>query len=542
MRNEGRAAYEQQSAGVFALIGGVAPAVLTGPPVATTPAAARPVEPAPAAPAALADWAVEQSALLDGVCSDLALDARSWGQRIRRVQRFAELCQAATASGVEQFPQLELAAAWRIGQQTATRWLGEAEHFRTHLPQTLLALESGTLLVHQASALLHRTLHCTPSVALAVEAALLPTAAALCPSDLRKRVDKAVLRAESAQTDPEAAEQRHADAVADRRTWTRAELDGMGLAAAVLTAEQLVAWQDGMDQLERRERVADRQAGVDRTAEQRRADLFAALPALVLAGHAQDDAAAAAGVPAGPWTSCPEQVAAQVVLNIHVPVSTVLDLSREPGTLDRYGPVSAEHVRLVRPYSFRRVLVDATSGRPIAVDTRTVTADPDPQVARRQLRAMLRPDVVTDADEPQHDPSAGLARLVDVRDVHCCGPGCSSNRTDRDHHVPHPEGATSAANLGRLSRRCHRAKHHGWTLVRHPDGSVTWTSPLGRTSHRASPHSPPPQVDLHERSPRRRPPPVGRPSLGGHDRDDEPAAPEPVQPGPPCVGSDEPPF
>jgi hypothetical protein len=147
----------------------------------------------------------------------------------------------------------------------------------------------------------------------------------------------------------------------------------------------------------------------------------------------------------------------------------VLDLSQEPGTLDRFGPVSAQHVRLVRPHSFRRVLVDALSGRPIAVDDQPTPAADTPEARREQVQDMLRPDVLTDPDEPQHDPSARLARLIDLRDVRCCGPGCSSSRCDRDHLQPHPDGPTSARNLGLVSPRCHSAKHHGWTLQRHPD-------------------------------------------------------------------------
>ena len=344
-----------------------------------------------------------------------------------------------------------------------------------------------------------------------------------------------MLRIESEAADAAAAEQRRAQAAAGRRTFAKPLPDGMALAGAVLTAEQMVGWQVGMDALERRERIADRDAGVERTAEQRRADLFAALPSMVLAGTAQDRAAvagmlSAAGTavpttfPAGadtstsgagsaatppaagacpgrvglqPWTFGPEQLAAHIVLSVHVPVSTVLDVSREPGSLERYGPISAEHVRLLRPRSWRRVMVDSSSGRPLALDDRPAPADPDPERVRQQVLDMLRPDVVVDADEPQHDPSARLARLVDVRDVRCCGPGCSSTHTHRDHLVPHPTGPTSAANLGRVSPRCHRAKHAGWTLVRHADGSVTWTSPLGRVYDRPSPHASPPQVDLH---------------------------------------------
>lgn len=106
--------------------------------------------------------------------------------------------------------------------------VGGAERFRTHLPQTLLALEAGVLLVHQAGVLLHRTGHCTSQVARQVEAVVLPSAAGVCPADLRRQVDRAVLRAEAALTDGRDAERRQADAVADRRTWSRPDLDGMG--------------------------------------------------------------------------------------------------------------------------------------------------------------------------------------------------------------------------------------------------------------------------------------------------------------------------
>ena len=77
--------------------------------------------------------------------------------------------------------------------------------------------------------------------------------------------------------------------------------------------------------------------------------------------------------------------------------------------------------------------------------------------------------------------------------------------THRDHADPWPAGPTAAWNLQRLSARCHRAKHAGWRVDRHRDGSVTWHSPLGRTYRRPSPHAPPPQVDLHAELPPRRP-------------------------------------
>lgn len=522
------APFTRLSAGVFARS---APAVGPAEQAATSPpepvglpalvALVAPAAPAvPVEPPPLVEGDEVRLVVLDEVHAGLVAEAQGYAARIRSLRRW----QTAPRPDGERFDQLELAGAWRISQVSATTWLDDAERFVTCLPQTLAALEAGTVLLHQAKAVLWRTRHCAPEVARLVDTRLAPVLGDLCPADVRKRTDRAVLIAEAELLDPDLTAQRHADAVADRRPFVRAGVDGMGTAGAVLPAAQLIGFQQGLDQLERLERAADRDAGVERTTDQRRADLFAALPAMVLAGLAQD-AATPAGAPRQPWTLGPEQLAAQVVLNVHVPVATVLGLSEEPGTLDRFGPLSAQHVRLVRPHSLRRVLVDHTTGRPVAVDARTIQLTPpdddEPdhaqQALRRQARELLVPTVLIDRDEPQHDPSAGLARLIDLRDVHCAGPGCSSTCCDRDHLVPYPQGKTSASNLGLLSPRCHRAKHHGWTLVRHPDGSTTWTSPLHRTYHRPGPHHPPPAVDLSAQPPRPTPAPRGRPAVSAPD-------------------------
>lgn len=450
------------------------------------------------------DGSSAQQALLDGCVERLRAEARSLAGRIRALVELTALSMAPDEPGERRFLELEVAGSFAVGQVTAARWLHEADRYACALPVTLGLLEIGGLLVHQAMVLLHSTSHCPVEVARQVESEVLPGGAGLCPADLRRLITRTVLRIESEQADAAAAEQRHAAAAAERRTSTRPEPDGMGLAGAVLIADQ------------------------------RRADLFAALPAMLLEARAQLFAAGL--VPAGSRT-----VAPKIVLNVHVPVSTVLELSREPGALDGYGPVSAEHVRLLRPTAFRRVMVDAISGRPIAVDDRTTAFDTDPEAAREQVRDLLRPDVVTDAAEPQHDPSARLARLVDVRDVRCAAPGCGSTRTHRDHLVPWPEGPTAAWNLDLLSARCHAAKHTGWTLVRHLDGSTTWTSPLARTYTRPPPHDPPPRVDLYTDSPPLRPPPLTAPpwwsddsalaeDLAGNDDQERPGSSLPDEP------------
>ena len=498
-------------------------------------------------------------AALDAVHTALQADARSWAAQVRSTTRLVEA--ARIAGGADRsFVELEIAGSWAVGQATATRLMVEAEQLTTCLPATLAALEDGRLLVHQARVLLHVTRACSPLIARQVETEVLAQLAAAdgagwCPADLRAAALRVLLRLES-EADPDAAAQRHADAAAQRRTWAKADDDGMGVAGAVLTAEQLSTWTAGLDALEAQERVSDRQAGIDRTADQRRADLFAALPALVLAARAGDPTAASSMA-----------VRPQVVLHVHVPMATVLDLSCEPGHLDGYGPISAQHVRLLRPVAYRRVLVDADTGRPLTSDDRLTplpgsapdaalldkpTDDPSGpgqdctqdrwQVLQQQLREALVPTVVVDRAEAQHDPSARLARLVDVRDRRCSGPGCSATRTHRDHAEPWPAGPTAAWNLQRLSARCHRAKHSGWRLDRHGDGSVTWHSPLGRTYSRPSPHPRPPQVDLHTDPPPRRPPPTASRPVTDEDTAQPPRrAPRPEPPWPAAL-PDEPPF
>ena len=475
---------------------------------------------------------VAHEAALEAMTELLREDARAWARKVQTLVVLDDLVALGVKAGQAQYPQLEMAGSWNISQITADRWQQDALRLTIALPRTLAMLATGALLEHQAKVLLHRTRHCTEAVARQVEAQVLPAGAELYPSDLAKQVDRAVLRIESEQA-AAAAEQRHADAAAQRRTFSRPLPDGMALTGAVLTAQQQAAFTAGLDTLELQQRQADRDAGVDRTAEQRRADLFAALPAMVLAGTTQNTDPATdpatdpdtAGRPWRGWLLGPEQLCAQVVLHVHVPVATVLDLSREPGSIDRYGPISAEHVRLLRPTSLRRVMVDDQTGQPLAVDDRTTPAATDPAGLREQIQQMLRPAVITDIDEPQHDPSARLSRLVDLRDKHCCGPGCSSSRTERDHLDPWPTGPTSARNLKRESPRCHHAKHHGWTLTAHPDGSATWTSPLTRGYWRPAPHNPPPRADLWQEPPPLRNRPTGRTTNDEHDEHDDPPRP-----------------
>jgi hypothetical protein len=89
----------------------------------------------------------------------------------------------------------------------------------------------------------------------------------------------------------------------------------------------------------------------------------------------------------------------------------------------------------------------------------------------------------------QHDPPEWMRELVYQRDARCPFPYC--DKLARDCDIDHieayvemddggPPGQTHPDNLAAICRRHHRAKtHFGWSYVRTPDGSYTWTSPHG---------------------------------------------------------------
>ena len=470
--------------------------------------------------------------LLDAVAADLAQEAVLFARRMGHLAQLLALAAAEFgASGVEQFVVLELAGTCRSGQVRAARQALTATRLCEVLTGTLAALSSGGLFVHQAEVLLELTKGCTEQVAGLVERRVLTELAELGPRDAHRLIARVVLEVE-AELDAALTEQRLAASRRARRVWTRPDADGMASVGASMTAEQLSCWSGDFELLVAGQRRADIVGGVVRTADQRRSDVFAELPTrfLRLLHHCQQHqpgqrpqqpgqqhqprprrrlprgaprGGLAPGSPPAP-SSPPLEVllavpmAAAVVVNVHIPVTALLEIDDRAGWLEGYGPVSAEHVRLMLPVAgLRRLWVDGSTGAPVKRDRQLQPPLADPDWVRQRLRAMLSPVLVTDRAEPQHDPSKALVDLVDVRDQECAGPGCAvtAGRCDHDHELRWPDGPTAVWNLAVKSRRCHRAKHAGWTAQRQPDGGTVWHSPLGRDYWRPGPWQPPPQLD-----------------------------------------------
>lgn len=103
-------------------------------------------------------------------------------------------------------------------------------------------------------------------------------------------------------------------------------------------------------------------------------------------------------------------------------------------------------------------------------------------------RLFLDPDgMVTNVDT--YVPSSRMKRYLRARDQHCRFPGCraKASRCQIDHNQDRARGgATALCNLACFCTSHHPLKHpdvderHRWTVRQLPEGTLVWTSPLGR--------------------------------------------------------------
>jgi hypothetical protein len=369
-----------------------------------------------------------------------------------------------------------------------------------------------------------------------------------------RRLIAATIPEVEADLDAQAQRERHERARANRGVWAYPVEDGMARVGAELDQLTAARWSLDFEELVRARKALDDRLGITRTQAQRRADVFAAMPAQLVAlarAAAKGDLlallerarGAASPTPAHeqpdepepPPEETPEELLVQLLalpvrdprtLHVHVPVTTLLDLDQRGGWLEGFGPVPALQARmLLASAALRRVVVDERTGVPLGVDPLTGTSPPwggefdapaprhrpHPERTAAQARDVLlrmlgAPAYVTDRAEPRHDPSSALREQVRLRDQGCDGPGCPRGLggCELDHEEDYALGGVTAAwNLRHRSPRCHHAKHGGWTVNHDPETAVsTWTSPAGSSYQRRSAWQPPPElperVDLPE--------------------------------------------
>jgi hypothetical protein len=148
--------------------------------------------------------------------------------------------------------------------------------------------------------------------------------------------------------------------------------------------------------------------------------------------------------------------AIQARASIVIPALTAAGLADRGASVDGAIPVDADTARclLAGAPSWERILTHPIHGHVLATDT------------------YRRP--------------ANLDRYLAARDIHCRFPGCRrpARQCDRDHNQDWALGGTTeACNLACLCKRHHTLKtEKPWKPVQLRDGSIRWTSPLGRVS------------------------------------------------------------
>lgn len=291
----------------------------------------------------------------------------------------------------------DVACALRISPTAAAAKLHTATVLGTHFAATVHAMRSGAFGLDYARRRADGAHGLPPAAAAKVEAAVLPRAKNQTLTQFANSVRRAVLCADRRTT-----EQRHLNAVEQRRVVFTPRDDGVTEQFAVLPAAQAVVMRERVQRLADRWARVDARDGVIRTADQRRAD---ALCALVLG--------------TGDVASGPE---VRPVVHVAVALSTLLHLDDQPADIAGHGPVPAilgRALALDPNGSWRRLLTDDTD-RPLDYDRRT------------------------------YRPPTHLAELVMTRDVHCTFPGClrAARRCELDHLLAWDDGGnTSAAKL-----------------------------------------------------------------------------------------------
>jgi hypothetical protein len=257
------------------------------------------------------------------------------------------------------------------------------------------------------------------------------------------------------QVDRAAAAARDATATAERKVWFSRDVDGQALLLARGPAAAIAAIRASLEAT-----VAEQpEDGDERSTAAREFDLFVDL----LTGGAQ----------AGSWH-------AEVIVPFSLTQGGDLELADIPGL----GPVLPSTARdlLEQADTAGQTAVDQTgqviaAGAPIRLDfsDRLIAAGP-------RLRLDFSGRLIAPPVLPEDLTGSGyvfpprLRRFLEARDRTCVFPGCGkpANRTDKDHRVPWPAGATSAANGQCLCRRHHRAKQAVFTVLRDTDGSYLW--------------------------------------------------------------------
>ncbi|HET6560556.1 MAG TPA: DUF222 domain-containing protein [Marmoricola sp.] len=361
-----------------------------------------------------------------------------------------------------EFAVCELAAALGISEAAGRAYVGQAVELRDRLPRLWARVMVGQVPAWKARQVAAETIPLSAEAAAYVDAQVAPFAHQLSYGRIMRAVEAAELR-----HDPAAAADRARRAGEKRGVWTEDRVDGTSEIHAVTGTPDAHAFDTALNQVA----GSLRALGDDDPEQVRRAKAVGVLadPQYALDLHASAELAADGTIPperprrsgtgAGRGKGAP-------TIHVHLHTDAVTGVVGEHGTghVARVPGLGARALETVEQW-----LADLTPGATVTV---TPVVDLAEQISVNGYEAPDR-----------------LRAQVDEREDSCRFPWCGrQGRFDLDHiepYVPMDEGGlpgqTSTANLGKLCRFHHRVKTHSdWDYRREPDGTLTWTSPLGR--------------------------------------------------------------
>lgn len=321
-----------------------------------------------------------------------------------------------------------IGAALNLTRRAAENEVLTALDLHRRLPGVLSALAEGQIDVRRAKTMLRGTEHLSIAHARAVVEELLPEATDLTSGQLA-----AALRRRCVEIDPDDAQRRYEEAVADRRVVAEPTVDGTGNTHALdLPPQRLASGMRNLNRIARNLRGPD----AERSMDQLRADVLLDLM------NGIDPAAGTRD---------------KAVVDIHVDLTTLAELDDTPGELAGFGPVVADIARQTvaaqRDAEWRITVTDAATGN------------------------------IVHTGRTRYRPTATERREVHARYRTCVHPGCRmpATQSDLDHTSPHADGGpTEVRNLAPLCRHHHRIRHrHGRRYRRLENGDHEWTSALG---------------------------------------------------------------
>ena len=340
-------------------------------------------------------------------------------------------------------PDMAFAAVSEIGtalvctDEEAKGQLALATDLVQRMPEVLDAMLEGRIDEPKAKKFVTKTRPVAdPKIVRQIVSEVLPAAPKLVAKNVAARLTYRVNK-----HDPKAAARRSERARVQRRVNYRDRGDGTAvISGSGLPMEEAAAAIERLDAFA----LAARRAGDPRTLRQLRAD-------------------AMVGLLAGTWAG-PEPVHRVGVIELTVPLTTLMGLQDLPGELACWGPLCADLARKTSEQMLSREKQRPTVRFTVHDDEGTIVANGT--TSRR--------------------PPAAMAATVRAHYNRCIFPRCTrpASRCDLDHRIRQFDGGiTEIPNLYPLCRKHHRAKDEGgWRYIVMEPGVFKWISPLGQVT------------------------------------------------------------